>query len=254
MIVEYVSNEMNKWILKWVTNPPPPKKKQGTQLQCKSLWIKASAKCKTNKKNFKKSQTKANPWNNNETKPILLYLSYSVSSIHGLQVSHGVPVVLHKHHSICSSQIQTQSTHMGSEQQNIYGRVIIEPVEGKQKTHIVTQINLHMRWNISRVVCVAVSPGDYRVSEAGLNASVQPEVGDCGQLCFEQILLHDVQHALQLTEDQNTVLGHHSLCAAISCSSRTQSTVQQQLQINILRLLRCCLLIFCTRLHLIMDW
>ncbi len=177
-----------------------------------------------------------------------------MSSIHGLQVSHGVPVVLHKHHSICSSQIQTQSTHMGSEQQNIYGRVIIEPVEGKQKTHIVTQIDLPMRWNISRVVCVAVSPGDYRVSEAGLNASVQPEVGDCGQLCFEQILLHDVQHALQLTEDQNTVLGHHSLCAAISCSSRTQSTVQQQLQINILRLLRCCLLIFCTRLHLIMDW
>lgn len=77
---------------------------------------------------------------------------------------------------------------------------------------------------------MAVSPGDYRVSEAGLNASIQPEVGDCGQLCFEQILLHDVQHALQLAEDQNAVLGHHSLCAAISCSSRTQSTVQQQLQ------------------------
>ncbi len=66
-----------------------------------------------------------------EKKNIILYLSYSVSSIHGLQVSHGVPVMLHKHHSICSSQIQTQPTHMGSEQQNIYGWVIIEPAEEK---------------------------------------------------------------------------------------------------------------------------
>lgn len=41
--------------------------------------------------------------------------------------------MLHKHHSICSSQIQTQPTHMGSEQQNIYGWVIIEPVEEKKK-------------------------------------------------------------------------------------------------------------------------
>lgn len=56
-----------------------------------------------------------------------------MSSIHGLQVFHGVPVMLHKHHGICSSQIQTQPSHMGSEQQNIYGRVVIEPVEEKRK-------------------------------------------------------------------------------------------------------------------------
>lgn len=137
-----------------------------------------------------------------------------MSSVHGLQVSHGVPVVLHKHHSICPGQIQSQSTHMGSEQQNINGRVIIEPVEGKGP-HTVTQTELPSRLKISRVVCLAVSPGDNGVSEAGLNASVQPEVGDGGQLCFEQVMLHDVQHALQLAEDQNAVLGHHSLCAAI---------------------------------------
>lgn len=113
---------------------------------------------------------------------------------------------------------------------------------------MVTQIDMPMRWNSSKVVCVAVSPRDYRVSEASLNASIQPEVGGCGQLGFEQILLHDVQHALQLAEDQNAVLGHNSLCAAISCSSRTQSTVQQQLQrtakINMLMLLRCRLFVF----------
>lgn len=144
----------------------------------------------------------------------LPYLSYSVSSVHGLQVSHGIPVVLHKHHGICPGQIQSQSTHMGSEQQNIYGRVIIEPEEGK-RSRTVTQMELPPKLNISGGVCIAVSPGDNGVSEAGLNASVQPEVGDGGQLWFEQVLLHDVQHALQLAEDQNAVLGHHSLCAAI---------------------------------------
>lgn len=74
------------------------------------------------------------------------------------------------------------------------------------------------------------SPWNYGVSVAGLNASVQSEVGDGGQLWFQQILLHNIQHALQLTEDENTVLGHHSLCATIRCSWRTQPTVQQELQ------------------------
>ncbi len=55
--------------------PPPPPQKQGTQLQCKSLWIKASAKCidvKQNKKTLKepkkKQKLKAKHEINNETK------------------------------------------------------------------------------------------------------------------------------------------------------------------------------------------
>lgn len=59
-----------------------------------------------------------------------MHLSYPVSSIHGLQISHWVPIVLHKHYGICSSEIQSQPTHMSGEQQDIYRWVIIEPGRG----------------------------------------------------------------------------------------------------------------------------
>lgn len=41
-----------------------------------------------------------------------VYLSYPVGSIHGLQIPHGVPVVFHKHHGVCTSQVQTQTANM----------------------------------------------------------------------------------------------------------------------------------------------
>lgn len=51
------------------------------------------------------------------------------------------------------------------------------------------------------------------MAQASWDAAVQSQVGDGGQLGLEQVVLHDVQHALQLTEDQHSVRGHHRLCA-----------------------------------------
>lgn len=47
---------------------------------------------------------------------------------------------------------------------------------------------------------------------------------------LEQVMLHYVQHALELTEDQYSVLGHHSLCATVRGAAISQATVQQQLR------------------------
>lgn len=68
------------------------------------------------------------------------------------------------------------------------------------------------------------------MAQACRDAAVQPQVGDGGQFGSEQVVLHDVQHALQLAEDEHAVLAHHSLCGSV-CSPRiTQTAVQQQLR------------------------
>lgn len=50
-----------------------------------------------------------------------------MSTIHGLQVPHGIPVVFHKHNGVCTSQVQTQTPNMGGQQQHINGGVIVKP-------------------------------------------------------------------------------------------------------------------------------
>ena len=54
------------------------------------------------------------------------YLSYPMGSIHGLQVSHGVPVMFHKHHRVCTRQVQTQTSHVGGQQQHVNGGVVVK--------------------------------------------------------------------------------------------------------------------------------
>lgn len=54
------------------------------------------------------------------------HLSYPVGSIHSLQIPHGVPVMLHKHHSVCSRQVETEAAHMGGQQQHIDGGVVVK--------------------------------------------------------------------------------------------------------------------------------
>lgn len=58
-------------------------------------------------------------------------------------------------------------------------------------------------------------PGNDGVAQPGLHAAVQPQVGDAGQFGFQQVVLHNVQHALQLAEDEHTMLGHHRLSASL---------------------------------------
>lgn len=64
---------------------------------------------------------------------------------------------------------------------------------------------------------------------AGRHAAVQPQVGDGGQFGFQEVLLHNVQHTLQLTENEDAVLGHDGLCTPLGASSAAEAAVQQQL-------------------------
>lgn len=76
----------------------------------------------------------------------------------------------------------------------------------------------------------APSPGHDGMAQARRDAAVQPQVADGGQFGSEQVVLHDVQHALQLAEDEHAVLGHHSLCGPVCSPTITQTAVQQQLR------------------------
>lgn len=68
------------------------------------------------------------------------------------------------------------------------------------------------------------------MTQASLHAAVQSKVGDSGQLGFKQVMLHDVQHALELAEYKHSVLPHHSLGAALRAGAApAQATVQKQL-------------------------
>ena len=58
------------------------------------------------------------------------HLSYPVGAVHGLQVPHGVPVVLHEHHGVRPRQVKPQAPHVGGEQQHVDGRVVVEPGRG----------------------------------------------------------------------------------------------------------------------------
>lgn len=53
------------------------------------------------------------------------------------------------------------------------------------------------------------------MAQAGLHAAVQPQVGDTGQFGFQQVVLHNIQHTLQLTENEHTMLGHHCFGAPL---------------------------------------
>lgn len=69
-------------------------------------------------------------------------------------------------------------------------------------------------------------PGDDGVAVAGRHAAVQPQVGDGGQFGLQQVVLHNVQHALQLTEDENAMLRHHCLCPAFRSSAAAKTAIQ----------------------------
>lgn len=56
-----------------------------------------------------------------------------MGTIHGLQVPHGIPVMFHKHHSVGTRQVQSQTTNMGGQQQYINGWVIVKPESQKEE-------------------------------------------------------------------------------------------------------------------------
>lgn len=76
------------------------------------------------------------------------YLSYPVGSIHSLQIPHRVPVMLHKHHSVCSRQVEAKTTDVGGQQQHVNGGIIVESKIWK-KWNKKQLINVHIEWQRS---------------------------------------------------------------------------------------------------------
>lgn len=70
-----------------------------------------------------------------------------MGTVHGLQIPHGVPVVFHKHHGVCTRQVQTQTPDMRGQQQHVDGGVVVKSEVQREKacetnwTLVEVQIN-----------------------------------------------------------------------------------------------------------------
>ena len=106
-----------------------------------------------------------------------LFLPDPVSPVHGLEILHRVPIVLHEDDGVGPGQIETQPPHGRGDQEQIHGDVVVELVHDS-------------------------------LSLSGRNGAVHPEVGHSRHLGLEQVVLHDVHHGLELEEDQGSVLNH----------------------------------------------
>lgn len=111
-----------------------------------------------------------------------------MGAVHGLQVSHGIPVVLHKHHGVGARQVQAQTPDVGGEQQHVDGGVVVEPERSPTVRSVHACDSLERRRR--------PPPGHDGVAQARGHAAVQPQVRDGGQFGLQQVVLHDVQHAL----------------------------------------------------------
>lgn len=67
-----------------------------------------------------------------------------MGTVHGLQVPHGIPVMFHKHHSVCTRQVQSKTTYMGGQQQYVNGRVIVKPEEKKNRIESLISAGDHI--------------------------------------------------------------------------------------------------------------
>lgn len=74
---------------------------------------------------------------------------------------------------------------------------------------------------------VAVEPRHDSVALVGRHLPVEPQVGDARQVPLQQVALHDVQHLLQLAEDERAVLGDHHF--RLGVGRRADAAVEQEL-------------------------
>jgi hypothetical protein len=109
-----------------------------------------------------------------------LLLTDAVSAVHGLQIFHGVPVVLHEDHRVRCLQIEAQSSHSGGEQHAIDRDVVVEACHQ---------------------LCALI----------GGHGAVESHVGDGGHVRLEEVLFDNIEHGLHLTEDEHAMLTHHGL-------------------------------------------
>lgn len=55
------------------------------------------------------------------------FLANAMRAVHGLEVLHGVPVVLHEDHRVCSGEVEAQAADGRGHHEAVDGRVAVEP-------------------------------------------------------------------------------------------------------------------------------
>jgi hypothetical protein len=105
-----------------------------------------------------------------------LLLAQPMRPIHRLQILHGVPVVLHKDDRIRPRQIQPEPSDLGRQQQHVDARIGIERL-------------------------------DDAVSFGGVGRPIETHVREGGEMAGEEVGLDDVEHGLELAEDEDSMLG-----------------------------------------------
>jgi hypothetical protein len=101
-------------------------------------------------------------------------LTQTMSTIHGLKILHGIPIMLDEDDSICRRQVESESSDVGSKKENVDRRVVVERL-------------------------------DDSVAFRNVGRSVHPHVRDRRHDLAEEIMFHDIEHLLELAEDQNAV-------------------------------------------------
>ena len=109
-----------------------------------------------------------------------LLLAEAVRAVHGLQVLARVPVVLHEDDRVGAREREAEAADLRREQQHVDARVGIECLHDA-----VALLRRH--------------------------AAVEAHVRHVGHVAAEEVVLDDVEHLLDLAEDQDAMLRHSRL-------------------------------------------
>ena len=92
-----------------------------------------------------------------------------------------------------------EGCYLSGEQQNVDGRIVIEAM-------------------------------DHRIARIGRNIAVQAKITDRAHMHFQQVVLDNVEHTLELAKHQGSMLVHHGhRLASVRIAHRADATIEQQL-------------------------
>lgn len=75
-----------------------------------------------------------------------LLLTYAMSSVHGLEILHWVPVMLHKDNRVCARKCQPKPPNVSREEKTVDARVRVERLDnGMALFRICAPIQTHVR-------------------------------------------------------------------------------------------------------------
>lgn len=133
-----------------------------------------------------------------------LLLTEPMGTVHRLQVLHRVPVVFDEDDGVGTGQVETKTTDLGGEEEDVDTGVGVEGL-------------------------------DNTVPLGRVGGAVHPHVRERGHVRLEQIRLDDVKHRLELAEDEDPVLRHGRQVVAFARgrTRETDAAVGQDLSVRV---------------------